>query len=742
LRNLSILNHLRHPNILELLSAYTYDGRHNLIFPCARGGDLATFLRNERPSRFEADESLVVALAKLASAIEQVHFFAAQTIKLSLIGCHHDLKPSNILVDNSTSILADFGLSRLKGTSKSSNTQFKMGQGDYLAPESEDIDGSFEKHSIGRSSDIWSFGCIIAEVLTYMIDGVDGVKEFKEARRYRIGNFRYSHFHHGPKQPSTGVSTWLSRIGDSTTGMGQQLLSLVRMMLAMDPDQRPKATEVAARLRSIALEKLAELICEQFAVILEQSCSIEALIEQTRFESWKRVYEFGIVEPGTGSLTHEFNYDFEATLDGLYLFREELNAIASTDQAPQDSIFLPLRHLNNRLRNLLPLSSQKEIQRYLECEIIKTQDMELLNKAQRAFEDRSSNGKIAMLARIKLMTVLATERSHLHANLRVNSNHLERLKTLADCDLGLMNDIERGYKRQVLVEWMRYGSPLAEEMKGHERLVRVEAVAELLNSADKPEDFRVLHCAGFFHETNNNRFGLVFNFPDASTFGRGESEAITLWQIIDFENRNQHMPALEDRFVLAHALAVSVAEFHKVKWLHKAISSSHVVFFPPLGSRVVDYVRQPYIIGFNHSRPDEPSAFTDGPGEDSYSWNYHHPDYLRNRSRYRPIFDYYSLGVVLLEIGLWTSLEKMTGSRREAEKAHQPNFEHFRDLLLKKKVPLLKPAMGTRYYSLVDSCLKADFGASQRFEDNTEGDAALHLDFERLVVERLASYSI
>lgn len=154
--------------------------------------------------------------------------------------------------------------------------------------------------------------------------------------------------------------------------MGQQPLSLVRMMLAMDPDQRPKATEVAARLRSIAVLKLAELIGEQFAVILKQSCSIEALSEQTRFESWKRVYGFGNVEPIIGSPTHEFSPHFEATLDTLYIFGEEMNAIASTDRLTQDSMCLPLCHLNNHLRNVVPFSSQKEIQRNLECEIIKT----------------------------------------------------------------------------------------------------------------------------------------------------------------------------------------------------------------------------------------------------------------------------------------------------------------------------------------------------------------------------------
>ena len=742
MRNLSILNHLRHPNILELLSAYTYDGRHNLVFPCARGGDLATFLRNERPLQFEADESLVVALAKLASAIEQVHYFAAHTIKLSLIGCHHDLKPNNILVDDSTFILADFGLSRLKGTSQSSNTQFRLGQGDYLAPECEDVDGCFEKHSIRRYSDIWSFGCIIAEVLSYIVHGVDGVKDFKQARRYRNGNFIYSHFHCGPNQPSTGVSAWLARLDDSTTGMVQQLLSLVRTMLAIDPDQRPKATEVAARLRSIAVKKLAEVIGEQFAVMLRQSCSIEALIEQTRFESWKQVCGFGNVEPEIGSLTHDFGPDFEVALDALHLFQEELKTIASTDQSTQAFMFLPLRHLNNRLRNLLPLSLQKDIQRYLECEIIKIQDTELLNKAQRAFEDHSSNGKIAMLARIKLMTVLATERSDLHANLRVNPDDLERLEALADCDLALMNDIERGCKRRVLIEWMHYESPLVEELQGRERLVRVEAVAELLNSSDKPEDFRVLHCTGFFHEPNNYRYGLVFNFPDSSTSTHEELKAITLGKIIDSDNRTQQMPVLEDRFTLAYALAVSIAEFHKVKWLHKAISSSHVVFFPPVHSPVADYAGQPYIIGFNHSRPDESSAFTLGPCEDPYSRNYQHPEYLRNRSRYRPDFDYYSLGIVLLEIGLWTSLKKMTGSGRDGESFHRLNAEQFRDRLLKKKVPLLRQAMGTRYYSVVEKCLKADFGASQGSEDNRECGVALHLDFEKLVVERLAKCSV
>jgi serine/threonine protein kinase len=49
LRNLSILRRLKHPNIIELLGAYIYRDKYNLIFPLARGGTLADLITNLRP---------------------------------------------------------------------------------------------------------------------------------------------------------------------------------------------------------------------------------------------------------------------------------------------------------------------------------------------------------------------------------------------------------------------------------------------------------------------------------------------------------------------------------------------------------------------------------------------------------------------------------------------------------------------------------------------------------------------
>ena len=207
LHNLSILNHLKHPNIIESLSAYTYRHVHNLIFPLARGGDLATLLQADRPIEFQSDETFIVSLSNLASAVEDVHNFTSEKLKLEMIGCHHDLKPKNILVDGSKMLLADFGLSRFKDKKQSSETPFKLSRGDYLAPECEGLGDDNPGYSVRRSSDIWSFGCIIAEVITYMLHGPAGVSKFREKREHKVGHFRFHRFHYGPDEESSSVTT-------------------------------------------------------------------------------------------------------------------------------------------------------------------------------------------------------------------------------------------------------------------------------------------------------------------------------------------------------------------------------------------------------------------------------------------------------------------------------------------------------------------------------------------------------
>ena len=76
---------------------------------------------------------------------------------------HRDLKPSNILVNSNCSIkICDFGLVRSLATNKDNGAVLTEGVATrwYRAPEV--LLGS---KSYSKPADIWSFGCIIYEIL-------------------------------------------------------------------------------------------------------------------------------------------------------------------------------------------------------------------------------------------------------------------------------------------------------------------------------------------------------------------------------------------------------------------------------------------------------------------------------------------------------------------------------------------------------------------------------------------------
>ena len=153
--------------------------RYNLIFAVADGGSLADFLNGQGMKGLQGSQ-LLLALTDLASAIDAMHNFTLDALKLSLSGCHHDLAPRNILIHGDTFLLADFGLSTFRNAEEDSLTMFREVRGSYVAPECQTIrDGRLETQNIGRASDIWSFGCILSEVLTHMVLGPDGVKRFR-----------------------------------------------------------------------------------------------------------------------------------------------------------------------------------------------------------------------------------------------------------------------------------------------------------------------------------------------------------------------------------------------------------------------------------------------------------------------------------------------------------------------------------------------------------------------------------
>ena len=153
---------LSHPGIASLFGLEeTADGRPVLVMELVEGPSLADRL---------AGGALPVPQA-LAAAIEIARAMEAAHAKGIL---HRDLKPSNVRFTTSGQVkLLDFGLAKLlvdageahdsdapTDTTDGTGTAAVLGTGPYMSPEQA------RGEPLDRRTDVWSFGCVLFEMLT------------------------------------------------------------------------------------------------------------------------------------------------------------------------------------------------------------------------------------------------------------------------------------------------------------------------------------------------------------------------------------------------------------------------------------------------------------------------------------------------------------------------------------------------------------------------------------------------
>ncbi|PZE87144.1 serine/threonine-protein kinase [Curtobacterium sp. MCBD17_032] len=211
-----VLAGLRSPNLVTLFDAAldTADGDSFLVMELVPGSDLATRLR-EGP----LDPATTARVgAQVAEGLAAVH---AQGI------VHRDVKPANVLLeqDGEHVKLADFGIALLRDAARVTGTGTVIGTAAYLAPE------QVLGQPVSGEADVYALGLMLLEALT-------GKQAF-------------------PGSAVEAATARLARAPEIDQHLPTAWRTLLHVMTAQHPEDRPSAAEAAARLRALGRDDVA-----------------------------------------------------------------------------------------------------------------------------------------------------------------------------------------------------------------------------------------------------------------------------------------------------------------------------------------------------------------------------------------------------------------------------------------------------------------------------------------------------
>ncbi|RCV06446.1 hypothetical protein SETIT_1G162900v2 [Setaria italica] len=156
LAELSIINRLRHRNLVKLVGWCHHNGVLMLVYDYMPNGSLDKHIFGGKDAPALNWDQRYNVVAGIASALNYVHHEYDQMV------VHRDIKPSNIMLDSSFNArLGDFGLARALESGKSSYTDMigVPGTLGYIAPE------CFHTGRATRESDVFAFGAVILEIV-------------------------------------------------------------------------------------------------------------------------------------------------------------------------------------------------------------------------------------------------------------------------------------------------------------------------------------------------------------------------------------------------------------------------------------------------------------------------------------------------------------------------------------------------------------------------------------------------
>lgn len=244
-----------------------------------------------------------------------------------------------------------------------------------------------------------------------------------------------------------------------------------------------------------------------------------------------------------------------------------------------------------------------------------------------------------------------------------------------------------------------------------ERLDHLSKTLHQLSENSKVSHFGLMKFLGFFIDVPCSRFAFIYELPLTiyPSLGSpcGKMHKARPEPLVSFfhseDRQDVPVPSLENRFRLAYNLVLSVLHLRSQNLVHGNINSSNILVLPePTESSsgfksVVGNLHRPYLTS---AAQFSGSGSSEAPSEPLSSSMYRHPDDRRVIGDDAAwAYDLYSLGLVLLEIGLWTPISRLWKMKY--------NNAMFKSRIENVYVKKLAPKCGNAYLQAVQLCLDA-----------------------------------
>ncbi|KAI0856291.1 prion-inhibition and propagation-domain-containing protein [Xylaria cubensis] len=359
---------------------------------------------------------------------------------------------------------------------------------------------------------------------------------------------------------------------------------------------------------------------------------------------------------------------------------------------------------------------------------------------------------LAMAARVKLLRKVLEQKSSEESVTALTSDQVRFLKnssifaTLRSPTVGFTS---------VWIEWAIV-NPGA---NSDEYIRRIKALGYLLEKAGDAA-LRIPVCYGVFDdpafeiENGVRRLGYVFGAPQTDRPRRSVSTIPPQLSPVRYEGNfrdyppyslrdlirdypSTPIPILGDRFTLAFTLATAFSYFHSAGWLHKGFHSGNIMFLAQAsGQETTIIVTDPFVTGFQYSRPITADSLSRGPLENSELEHYYHPSVEKDAFSKRT--DLYSLGVVLCEIGRWELVREKVSDRTRRKIVDRRGW---RDYMLKKVMPDIGWRMGEKYQSVVRTLLECRLPDDDHDEEGDDHGSFFEQQYFEKVIQPLSACS-